>query len=386
MKTNSKTIQWLSIGHFMTDVYSGLLNPIMPFITAKLGITLGFATIIIGISHIFSSLLQPLFGFFADKTLKRTFIFWGLILTAIFIPLTTVATNAYLLILFMVLGSIGSSFYHPQALGFVVRFSTSSAGKDMGLFMSLGSFGFSFGPIIAALILQKFGTEGIAYTSIVGIILALSMFFYVPQISKIDKKPEQYKFFHIIKEIFNNKIFNYLLIISIMKVLVTSSCIILLPFLWKSMDKTPFYIGFALFLFIFAGSLGTLFSRKFENLIGTKKLMYLSMNITFPLMLLFALTYKTHHNIATFIFIVTGFTSSLAQPITMIMAQKILPQYKSIIAGFINGVSWGIIAILLSFLGFTCEKIGIPLVLAILSLAPALSSYLVKYLDINYEN
>jgi len=76
---NKKAIVWLCGGHFINDIYTGVLNPIMPFIAAKIGITMAIATIILTVSHIFSSLLQPLFGYFADNIVKRSFIFWGLI-------------------------------------------------------------------------------------------------------------------------------------------------------------------------------------------------------------------------------------------------------------------------------------------------------------------
>lgn len=78
-------ILWLNSAHLVNDIYTGILNPIMPFIAVKLGISMAFATIILSMSHIFSSLLQPLFGFFADKIVKRAFIFWGLICTSIYL-------------------------------------------------------------------------------------------------------------------------------------------------------------------------------------------------------------------------------------------------------------------------------------------------------------
>ena len=70
-----KAITWLSLGHLINDSYTGFINPIMPFIAAKLGITMAIATVVLSISNIFSSLLQPIFGFFADNMLKRVFIF-----------------------------------------------------------------------------------------------------------------------------------------------------------------------------------------------------------------------------------------------------------------------------------------------------------------------
>ena len=383
--TNTKAIKWLTAGHFMTDVYSGLLNPIMPFVCAKLAISLSVATLIIGISHIFSSLLQPVFGFLADNTLKRSFIFWGLILSSIFVPLVAISPSLYLLTIFMVLGSLGNSFYHPQALGYIIKFSDSSASKSMGLFMCLGSFGFSLGPIIAAIVIQNYGTEKLIYTMVMGLLLAMSMFFCVPKMSDSGEAPHIGKLYTVLKTIIQNKIFDYLLIISMMKVIISSSSMVLLPFLWKDSGHSALYIGTGLFLFIVATSIGALVSRKLECMFGTKRLLYFSMIMTFPLMLGFSYIYHINHIVALIFYVLTGFISSFAQPITMVMAQKLFPEYKSIIAGFINGVCWGVIAILLSFMGAVCEKIGITTVLGIISFAPLISSVFVKYLNEDYD-
>ena len=70
------------------------------------------------------------------------------------------------------------------------------------------------------------------------------------KLSDIEKKPEYKSFKETFLTILKNRKMNYLMIISMMKVLVTTSCCTLLPFLWKDMGYTPFYIGTALFLFI----------------------------------------------------------------------------------------------------------------------------------------
>ena len=146
------------------------------------------------------------------------------------------------------------------------------------------------------------------------------------------------------------------------------------------MGYTPFYIGLALFLFVFAGSVGSFLSPKFEKVIGSKAIIYFSMWATFPMMLGFALTYKAHPVLSMLIFAFVGFTTMLAQPVTMVWAQRTLPEYKSIVAGFINGFCWGTIALCMSVLGAVAQKFGIMIVLVILSIIPAVCSYSVKYL------
>ena len=378
-----KAIIWLSIGHLVCDIYTGFLNPIMPFIAANLGFSMGIAAIIISISHICSSMLQPIFGFFADNISHRFFIFWGLVLVSVFIPLTPNAPNIQILLIFMILGSLGGSFFHPQSMGFVNKFSGVNCSDNMGTFISVGSIGFALGPLIAALITQILGLHVIYLTSLLGLTVAASMFFCVPKLSQYEKKPEHKKFIKSFKDILYNRQMNYLMLIAMMKSLVANSCGILLPFLWKDMGYTPFYIGLALFLFVFFGAIGSFLSPKVEAIFGSKPVIYFSMLATFPIIICFSLTYKTYPLLSMIIFAIMGFTTMLAQPVTMVWAQRILPEYKSIVAGFINGFCWGTVALIMSVLGMFAENFGIIPVLIIISTLPIFFSYFVRYLKEN---
>ena len=382
IQTTKKAIIWLCLAHLFADVYSGFLNPIMPFIASKLGFSMAVATVIISISHICSSMLQPIFGFFADNMLKRFFIFWGLILISLFIPLAPLAPNVPLLLVCMILGSLGGSFFHPQSLGFVNYFSKENCSSNMGIFISMGSLGFAFGPLLAALITQMHGLDLISYTSLFGLVLAGLMFVCVPKLSTTQPKPEHKDFVRSFKEILSNRQMNYLMLISMMKSLITNSSCILLPFLWKSMDYSPLYIGFALFLFVFAGAIGSFLSPKAERRYGSKAVVYFSMWATFPMMILFGLIYKSYPALSLAVFFIIGFTTMLAQPVTMVWAQRTLPEYKSIVAGFINGFCWGVVALCMSMLGAVAEKFGIMHVLIVLSILPVFAPYFVRYLEV----
>ena len=379
-----KAILWLCSAHFVCDIYSGFLNPLMPFIASKLGFSMAIATVLMAITQICSNMLQPIFGFFADNILKRFFIFWGLILASLFIPLAPAAPNIPLLVIFMILGSLGGSFFHPQSMGFINFFSGKNCSNNMGVFISIGSLGFALGPLLASYITQSVGLENILYTSILGLFIALMMFFFVPKLSATYKQPERKEFLASFKEILSNKQMEFIMLIAMMKSLVTNSSCVLLPFLWKSMGYPPFYIGCALFLFVFAGSIGSFLSPKVEKVFGTRAIIAFSMLATMPLMFIFAATYKTMPVFSMVVFGSIGFVTMLAQPVTLVLAQKTLPKYKSVVSGFVNGFCWGVIALIMSVLGAIAQKFGIVNVLIILTFVPAITSYFVRYLnDVN---
>lgn len=352
----------------------------MPFIAIKLGITMAIATVIMSIAQVCASMFQPIFGFFADNMLKRFFIFWGLLLGSIFIPFAPIAPNAIILTLLIILGNLGGSFYHPQAFGFLSKFSKGNFAQTMGIFISAGMIGYSIGPMVSSLIWQYCGAEKIPYLSIIGLVLAFFMFRFVPKLSASGVKIKRKNFLNSFKTILSNKFMLILTIVSMMKSLITNSSAILLPFLWKSLGHSPGYIGIALFLFLLMTSLGSLLSARIENLIGAKRVFYISMIATFPIMAMFVATYKIHPFLSVVIYALMGFMASLAQPVILVMAQRILPDYKSIVSGIINGFVWGMVAIFLTVIGFIAQKFGIAKVLLIVSFIPAIASFLIKYL------
>lgn len=382
---NKKALTWLTLAHLANDTYSGFLNPIMPFIAAKIGISMAIATVIMSIAQICASMFQPIFGFFADNMLKRVFIFWGMIFGSLFVPMAANAHNAVILTLFIILGNLGGSFFHPQALGYISKFSKGNFVSNMGIFISAGTIGFSLGPILSAIVAQYLGFDKIPYLSIVGVVIALFMFSSVPKISALGIKIEHKDFSESFKNVLSNKYMIILILIAMMKTLIISSCSILLPFLWKDMGHDPIYIGFALFVFLLMGGLGSLLSGRIEQSIGAKKVFYISMIGTLPIMALFIATYKTHPIISVSIFVLMGFITMLAQPVILVMAQRILPDYKSIVSGFINGFAWGVVAVILTIVGFSAQKFGIAKVLLIISFVPAIFSFLIKLLPDHVE-
>ena len=375
LSQKKKALIWLQGGHFVNDIYTGMLNPIMPFIAAKIGISMAVATIVLTVSHIFSSLLQPVIGYFADNTYKRIMIFWGIIFSSMFIPLTGIADRIDTLLLCIIIGSIGSSLFHPQALGLVSKFSQGlDNSKSLSIFLAMGTLGYSTGPIMSAGITQFFGMDKMSVLSIIGIFWIVLMFKFVPKMSITEEIKEKIHFKKAFKDILSNHRLNILNIIAMLKTMVQSSCFILLPFLWKEIGHKPFYIGIALFMFIFAGGIGSLISSTIEKRIGAKKVLYLSMISTLPMMILFILTYKQFSILSLIIFVIMGCVTMLATPVVMLMAQDTLPEYRSIISGFINGFSWGVIAIVMSLLGFVAEKFGITNVLLVVAVIPAIAS------------
>lgn len=380
MNNDKKIIKVLSLGHFITDAYSGFLNPIMPFIAAKIGISMAVATVLISISNLTSNLSQPFFGYLSDKWHKRFFIFWGMIFASVFLSALGIANNIYTLIICLVIGHMGVSFFHPQATSFVSDYSKCISGsKDISIFIAMGTFGFALGPAISSGITELWGLDKLPYACLIGILSAFYLLKNVPKMNPLIKDSNKKSILEALKKIFNNKPVSILVFASIVKSIVVSSFSIILPFYWKSIGYNVSSIGFILFLFMLAGAIGVISSPILEKYTGIRKVFYISLITVTPLGIIFYLL-EGKGLAAMISFILIGFVSFLAVPVNMSLAQKLMPEFKSMISGFIGGFSWGVIGIILPLISLIAEKTGIIIVLLIITFIPLLFSYFIKYL------
>ena len=179
-KKEKRAILGLSLGHFSIDLYAALLVPLYPIITTKLGINLASISAIIAFGHLVSSMMQPLFGFIADKLKHRTFMVWGLIFSSVFIPLAPKAPSVALFLACLLLGMIGNAFFHPQVSALVKDFNKNNPdlSRDMGIFLGLGTIGYAIGPYISTFTYQNYGENLFLYLSLLGVFTAIFIYFF----------------------------------------------------------------------------------------------------------------------------------------------------------------------------------------------------------------
>ena len=370
LTANKKAIFGLSMGHFMVDLYASALIPLYPFLTSKLGIKLSTMSLIIACGHLFSSMMQPLFGFFADRMHHRTFMVWGLIMGAIFIPLTVVVDKTWIMALFLLLGMCGNALFHPQVTSLVntFNFNNPNLSKYMGAFMGLGTIGYALGPVLSSTLVDNFGVYSLSYVTVLGVSTALILYFQVPKIpaSTINKAKEN--FFNIMKEILKKKTYLSLIWIAIVKSGMSISFGTYAPFMLKERGFTLSQIGIIVSLFFILSGVSMLTSSKIEKKIGAENIIKLSFWTVLPLILLFIHTLDKFPLFAVAIFILTGYFTFLSVSVTIVAAQNLMKEHKGVISGVMQGFSWGIGALSLAPLGYIGEIFGIDKVMILMAL------------------
>jgi len=369
LTADKKAIMGLSMGHFMVDLYASALIPLYPFLTSKLGIKLSTISLIIACGHLFSSMMQPLFGFFADRMRHRTFMVWGLVMGAVFIPLTVAVDNIWLVALFLLLGMCGNALFHPQVTSLVntFNFNNPNLSKYMGAFMGLGTIGYALGPVMSSSLVEHFGPYSLSYVTILGVSTALILYFQVPKIPAAAVVKVKENFFNIMKEILKKKTYLSLVWIAIVKSGMSISFGTFVPFILKDRGFSLGQIGIIVTLFFILSGISMMTSSGIEKKIGAENIIRLSFWTVLPLVLLFIFTIDKFPLLAVIIFILTGYFIFLSVSVTIIAAQNLMKEHKGVISGVMQGFSWGIGALSLAPLGYIGEAVGVDKILVVMA-------------------
>lgn len=147
-------------GHFVHDVFSAFIAPLLPLLIDKLGLSLAMA----GSLPVFMqmpSLLGPLIGWLADRFSLRYLVIFAPAATATMASLIgfmpSYGTAALLLF------GVGVSImaFHAPAPAMIAHISGDRVGRGMSFFMAGGELARSVGPLLVGFGVAQWGMEGL---------------------------------------------------------------------------------------------------------------------------------------------------------------------------------------------------------------------------------
>ncbi|MCY4146185.1 MAG: MFS transporter [Chloroflexi bacterium] len=147
-------------GHFVHDVFSAFIAPLLPLLIDKLGLSLAMA----GSLPVFMqmpSLLGPVIGWLADRFSLRYLVIFAPAATATMASLIgfmpSYGTAALLLF------GVGVSImaFHAPAPAMIAHMSGGRVGRGMSFFMAGGELARSVGPLLVGFGVAQWGMEGL---------------------------------------------------------------------------------------------------------------------------------------------------------------------------------------------------------------------------------
>ncbi|MFH1152537.1 MAG: MFS transporter [Pseudomonadota bacterium] len=173
----------LSLSHFVHDIYTSFLSPLLPLIIEKLSLTLGQAGLLSTMLQL-PSLLNPVIGVLADR---KGWVRWLVILapslTAIPMSLMgSVSSYAILLGLFTLAGTSVALFHVPAPV-LVAQVSGSKKGRGMSFYMTGGEAARTVGPLVAVGMVSAMGLDRFYWIGLAAIATSTLLFFKLGHLS-----------------------------------------------------------------------------------------------------------------------------------------------------------------------------------------------------------
>ncbi len=158
----------VSLCHFIHDIYSSFLAPLLPLLIEKLSLSLTRAGLLTTVMQI-PALINPMIGLWADRISVRWFIILAPSLTAVPMCLLGVAPNYAVLLFLLFLAGISVSLFHVPAPVMIAKLSGPYKGRGMSFFMVGGEFARTVGPMVAVGAVSLLGFEGFYPTMVFGL-------------------------------------------------------------------------------------------------------------------------------------------------------------------------------------------------------------------------
>ena len=341
------------MGHFVHDVYSAFIAPLLPLLIDKLGLTLVMA----GSLPVFMqapSLLGPVIGYFADRFSVRYLVIFAPAITATLATLIgfmpTYSTAA--LLLFCV--GVNIMAFHAPAPAMIAHVAGDKVGRGMSFFMASGELARSVGPLLVGFGVAEWGMQGLWRLMFFGWLASAVLFWRLRDVSakrearKSKSKPMLRRF---------ARVFAPLLGVMLLRNMAASSLgIFLVVYLVDVRDFELTLATGALALYEFAGVGGALMGGTLSDRFGRRRMVAGATTCAALLMLIFA---HVEGALLVPLLIGMGFTALSVSPVFLALVQDQLPENRATANGMFMLYAFGVRAINVMMVGALGDALGL---------------------------
>ena len=354
----------LSAGHFLIDSYSSMLPAFLPFLHRELGLTLGEAGLAAGVLTVSAALMQPVYGFLADRWQSGLFVALAPATAAVFISVLGLVETVPQLLLAVFLGGVGIASFHPQAAALVTANAGVRKGFSLSIFFGSGMLGYAIGPVSITLVIGFVGLGNSYWAALPGV----AMTCYLLAVGKVGQRARQEPapradLWSLIAGRWRPLFRLYVLVV--IRSVVQMVFVAFLPLYFTSLGHTNLEASSLLTVFLLAGGTASLFGGSLADRIGGGRVILISMAGLGPCLLGFL--YSGGLTSIVLCAAAGGFLL-LTTPVNIAMAQKLVPGGSGTVSALMMGFAWGVGGLLVPVVGVVSETWGLGPVLAVVAL------------------
>lgn len=369
-KTVFPIIGAISVSHMLNDMMQSLIMAIYPLLQAnyKLSFTqIGLITLAFQLT---SSLLQPIVGIYTDKHPQPYSLALGMSATLSGLLLLSHAHSFEVLLFAAALVGTGSSIFHPESSRVARMASGGRYGLAQSLFQVGGNFGSSLGPLLAAMIIVRYGQASVAWFAVAAL-LAIGLLLYVGRWYKAQNRlaPKKAKVesHGLPKSTVKLSIVILLLLIFSKNFYLSSISNYYTFYLIHKFGLSIQNAQFLLFVFLFSVAAGTIIGGPLGDRIGRKYVIWGSILGVAPFTLLLPYANLSWTAILS-VFI--GLILASAFSAILVYAQELLPGKIGMVSGLFFGFAFGMGALGAAVLGKIADHTSIEFIYHVCSFLP----------------
>ena len=354
-KFQTGNILLIAGAHFVHDVYSSFLSPVLPLLIEKLKLSYTLAGLLT-VAQNLPSLLNPLVGVIADKISVRYLLIIAPLITAVSMSFLGAAPSYTILIILLFIMGISASMFHVPAPVMVKHIAGNRVGKGMSVFMLGGEMARSIGPLVILAGISLWGLEGTYRLIPFGLVASVFLFFKFKKIRISDELKSQKTDSGLLKTFkANSKVFMNMTGVLFFTLILKSALTAFLPTYLSLKGESLWMAGASLSVLQFAGGVGTFFSGTISDRIGRKSTMMI-MAITVPILMTGFLLLSTIFVIP--ILIILGLFLFATNPVLLAELLETKSDRLSFLNGIFMTINFLIISLSTFLIGMLSDLIG----------------------------
>jgi len=365
-RPDMRLLGFLALGHMVVDINQGSLAALLPFLKSTLALSYTATGIIVLMSNVTSSLIQPLFGYLADRTARRWLLPLSVLLSAVGLGLTGLAPSYEVVLVLVVITGFGVAAYHPEGY----RTATAVAGQrkvtGVSIFSTGGNVGVALGPPLITALVTGFGLSGSLGMLIPGVLVALLLTAVLPGLSA--PAPSRARASSAAAARTMVKAMILLILVVAARSWTQLGFTTYVPFYYlEVLHGDPRMVGTLLAIFLGAGAVGTLIAGPIADRVGARRYVVSVFLLTTPIAVGFLFARSA---LALVILGALGFVLVSTFTVSVVLGQAYMPRNPGMASGLIVGFAIGAGGLGVTVLGWVADHWGLMASLWISALMP----------------
>lgn len=363
---NRRSLGWLTGGHFCTDLNQGALPALLPFLMADHHLTYAAAAGLMFANSLTSSIIQPLFGYYADRLERPVLLPWSVLLAGAGVALVGWLESYAAIFCAVALSGVGIAAFHPEAARLANLVAGEKKATGLGIFGIGGNAGFAAGPLLATVLILAAGLKA----TVVFLLPAVAIWFFLLRrmqgFGRIAAKataaappPGED----------NWSAFSRLSLVVICRSVLFAGLNTFIPLYWLHVLLQSHTAGSsALTLLFTVGVVGTFFGGRWADRYGYLRVIRYGYLLLLPVLGLFVTTDSPVLAMALLVPIGLGLFAPYSP--TVVLGQKYLPRRMGFAAGITMGLAVSVGGVAAPLLGWLADQHGLSFSFLLLTALP----------------